>query len=284
MLMRTNTVSANTISYKDKDLNEYSYESLTNVDGILYVTSTLSDGAVVESSISVDIVNSAQESYDNQNWDSLKKAINAKNLYNFGLGGDRVAEKVITTSYPYPDGDGYTTSLPNEVRWMVRRYNEGSVECPDCIVIWLGTNGGGEPSTDNYDTVMEMTYEDLSSNYSVRKTFYGGLRWSLETLYRNFMYATICIVSPVQTNPANYRTYEKLSTTTNALKRMASRYSCIFFDALNEICVVDFYENDLKDGTGYFLTDGLHPNARGKVVWTNYLSSRLSNMYFSKKQ
>jgi lysophospholipase L1-like esterase len=283
MLMRTNSVPSNTITYKDKVGNTHDYSSLTNVSGYLYVTSTLQDGKVVDTSVLVDIVNSSQNEFDLQNWNALKQFLGVQNLYNLGLGGATFAERQIITSYPYPDGNGWTTDLPNEVRWLIRRYDEGNIQYPDCIVIWMGTNGAGRPTSDNYEEIMLLTYDELNSNehYTERKTLYGGLRWSLETLYRKFKFSTIILVTPVQTNPENYRTYDKLTTTANAIKKMAGRYSCMVFDALNEIGVVDFFEK--SDGSGYFLYDGLHPNSKGKILWKNYLGQKLKSLFFCKR-
>lgn len=281
MLMRTNSVPSNTVTYQDTEGIAYDYSLLTNKNGHLYVTSTLQNGNVIETSKMVDIVNSSQAAFDAQNWEALKQKLGVKNLYNFGLGGAMFAERQIITSYPYPDGNG--SDLPNEVRWLIRRYTEENVEYPDCIVIWLGTNGAGEPSSDNYNEIMALTYDKLNSDehYADRKTLYGGLRWSLETLYRTFQYATIILVTPVQTNPEDYRTYDKLTTTANAIKKMAGRYSCMVFDALNEIGVVDFFEK--SDGSGYFLYDGLHPNSKGKILWKNYLGQKLKSLFFCKR-
>ena len=283
MLMQTNSVPSNTITYKDKVGNTYDYSLLTNVSGYLYVTSTLQDGQVVDTSVLVDIVNSSQNEFDLQNWDALKQFLGVQNLYNLGLGGATFAERQIITSYPYPNGNVWTTGLPNEVRWLIRRYDEGNIQYPDCIVIWMGTNGAGEPTSDNYEEIMLLTYDELNSNehYTERKTLYGGLRWSLETLYRKFKFSTIILVTPVQTNPENYRTYDKLTTTANAIKKMAGRYSCMVFDALNEIGVVDFFEK--SDGSGYFLYDGLHPNSKGKILWKNYLGQKLKSLFFCKR-
>lgn len=283
MLMRTNSVPSNTVTYQDTEGITYDYSLLTNKNGHLYVTSTLQDGNVIETSKIVDIVNSSQAAFDAQNWEALKQKLGVKNLYNFGLGGAVFAERQVVTSYPYPDGNGWTTDLPNEVRWLIRRYTEGYIEYPDCIVIWLGTNGAGKPSSDNYNEIMTLTYDELNSDehYADRKTLYGGLRWSLETLYRTFQYATIILVTPVQTNLENYRTYDKLTTTANAIKKMAGRYSCMVFDALNEIGVVDFFEK--SDGSGYFLYDGVHPNSKGKILWKNYLAQKLKSLFFAKR-
>jgi lysophospholipase L1-like esterase len=168
---------------------------------------------------------------------------------------------------------------------MLKRLVTSGRQTPDAIMIWAGTNGAGQPSTDNYDEIMGLTWEVLSANdntgWTYRKTFYGGLRFTLEYLYRNFQYATIYIFSPVQTNPADYRTYSALTTTRNALEKMAKRYACIFCDALTESGIVDLFEK--ADGTGYWLGDGLHPKAAGKVLMKNYAHRKITTTYYNKK-
>ena len=223
-----------------------------------------------------------QAKLDVQDWNTLKLDLGLDDLMNLGLGGATVYDKGdYDTDYPQPEAlNGYLT---NEVRWLQRMVTAGRT-APDCIVIWLGTNGAGEPTVDNYADVMALSYTDLMSvaNKPYRNTFYGGLRASLEMLYRSFPYATIVIFSPIQTNPTNHRTYEKLKTTRDALKKMGDRYSCVFVDALHESGIVDQYENELNDGTSRFLADGLHPNDRGKILFRKYTSKRLSELYFSK--
>jgi lysophospholipase L1-like esterase len=224
-----------------------------------------------------------QDKLDLQDWDELKYELGLNDLINLGLGGATVFDKgEYDTEYPQPEGN--SSYLTNEVRWLLRQVNENNREIPDCIMIWIGTNGAGKPSEDNYDEIMNLTYDELidDSNKAYRETFYGGLRTSLEMIYRNFPYSTVFIFSPIQTNPSNYRTYEKLSTTRDALEKMSNRYSCIFVDALNEIGIVDFYENNLKDGSSRFLSDGLHPNSDGKIIYKNYTAKRLKELYFSK--
>lgn len=283
MLMRTYNIGANTITYRGEDDIDYSYDNLTNVNGYLYVTSSLDEGSVVEGSIKCEIVNSQQSNYDSQDWKDLQEKLKAFSVINFGLGGATIAEKDIITPYPYPDQGDLTNCLSNEVRWLVRRYESAEIPSPDCFIIWLGTNGAGQPSTDNYDEIMDLDWATLSDDAlgrQYRKTFYGGLRYSIEMLYRKFKNSTICVLTPIQTNPENYRTYEKLSVTASAIIKMSQRYSCIHIDALNEIGIVDLFEKN--DGTGYWLSDVLHPNSNGKKLISNYLSQRIHSLYFSK--
>lgn len=280
MLMRNNYSGTNTVSYLGSDGNTYTYDQLTNINGKLYVTS--------DNSISCEVVNSDQSKLDTQNWDALKEKTGAADIINCGLGAGRVTEKEIITEYPYPDGDRRTNCLSNEVR-MLNRLVQGGRDEPDCILIWIGTNDANNSNSnnivaDNFDEVMALDYNTIADDTlgrTYRQTFYGGLRYSLETLIRNYPYATIMVFTPVQTNPANQRTYENLIVVGNALKKMANRYSCIYVNALTDIGIVDLLE--ASDGSGFFLADGLHPNSDGKKLLANFTAKKLNTLYFSKR-
>lgn len=278
-LMRSTGSLNNVVSYLGSDGNTYTYDQLTNIDGKLYVAA--------DNSIICTVVNSAQNLIDSQNWDALKNATGAADVINCGLGGGKVTENQIITDYPYSSGDYRTTCLSNEVRMLNRLVQSGRNE-PDCILIWIGTNdaSNNNPNSivaDNFDEVMALDYNTLADDSlgrTYRQTFYGGLRYSLEMLIRNYPYATIMVFTPVQTNPANQRTYENLTVVGNALKKMANRYSCICVNALTEIGIVDLLE--ASDGSGFFLADGLHPNAKGKKLFANFTAKKLNTLYFSK--
>lgn len=276
MRMRTNYSGTNTVSYLGSDGNTYTFDQLTNINGKLFVAA--------DNSISCTVVNSNQNKLDNQNWEALKSKTGAADIINCGLGGAKVREREVITEYPYPDGDGQTTCLSNEVK-MLKRLVQGGRPSPDCIIIWAGTNDAvNNFGNDNYDEIMAMEYNTLADDAlgrTYRQTFYGGLRYTLETLYREYPYATIFVFTPIQTNPSNSRTYSKLTTFGNALKKMAERYSCIFVNSLTEIGIVDLLE--ASDGSGNFLADGLHPNENGKKLFANFTAKKLNTLYFSKR-
>lgn len=279
-LMRSSGSLNNVVSYLGSDGSTYTYGQLTNINGKLYVTA--------DNSISCSVVNSAQDLLDSQNWDALKNATGAADVINCGLGGGKVTENQIITDYPYSSGDYRTTCLSNEVRMLNRLVQNGRNE-PDCILIWIGTNDASNSNpnsivADNFDEIMALDYNTLADDTlgrTYRQTFYGGLRYSLETLIRNYPYATIMVFTPVQTNPANQRTYENLTVVGNALKKMANRYSCICVNALTDIGIVDLLE--ASDGSGFFLADGLHPNSDGKKLLANFTAKKLNTLYFSKR-
>lgn len=124
------------------------------------------------------------------------------------------------------------------------------------------------------------TLADDSLGRSHRRTFYGGLRYILETLCREYPYATIFVFTPIQSSSRPCRTYENLSNISNVIKKMANRYSCICVDALNEISIVDLFE---EAGARTFLSDGLHPNTDGKQLMANFTAKKLNQLYFFKK-
>ena len=124
------------------------------------------------------------------------------------------------------------------------------------------------------------TLADDSLGRSYRQTFYGGLRYILEALYREYPYATIIVFTPIQTQRVN-RTYSSLTTIGNALKKMADRYSCICVNGLTDIGIVDLLEPSGSNGT--FLADGLHPNSDGKKLLANFTAKKLNTLYFSKR-
>lgn len=226
-----------------------------------------------------------QAQLDAQNWPALNLVLGVATLMNLALGGATVQDRgAYDTDEPQPDSN--SAYLTNEVRWLIRQVDENGKPEPDCIVIWLGTNSSTAWTPDNFDTVMAMSYEDLmaAGGAATRQTFYGGLRAALEMLYREYQFATIMIFSPIQAylGDAN-RTYANMSGVTDALKKMANRYSCVFVDAFHEIGIVDQFETNAGGGADRYLSDGLHPNDEGKVLITNYAANRIMTGYFAKK-
>lgn len=284
MLMRTNSVGTNIITYEDANGNAYNYDDLTNIGGLLYVTSTLKDGIVVDTTIQVFVTNSQQSGFNSQNWSALKNRLGVSELINCGLGGATLCDRDITTDTPAPESS-LMTCLPNECRWLKKQVDSGRVT-PDCIMIWAGTNGVLSSEPNNFNTIMEINWNILSADTdsakTYRKTFYGGLRYVLEFLSREYPNATIFVFSPIQSGVAN-RTYQNIQLTGNCIKKMAERYSVIFVDAMTQIGIVDLFEEAIS-GTDHWLADGLHPNLQGKTLYSNFTAKKLNELYFSKTE
>lgn len=324
--MANNSDYDNTITFKPYDgdsTDVYTNDEVTVVNGIIYLTSTLVDGSPTDTSMRLEVINSAQSKIDSMGWNELKDELSAKDVINCGFGSARVVEKGVVTKYPAVNileegesggstigSNGEMASLPNEVKMLIRLVDDGVYQEPDVIVIWIGINGVDTVITDTLDDAMKLDYDVLSDDvegYTYRTKFYGAMRYSLETLYRRFPYANLMVLSPVQTNRGdytmdgeadNYRGYTSIINTCKAMSEICNRYATTFINATAEIGIANFgYKADEAGSSGdevvnnnvvgnvmrLFLSDGLHPNNRGKVLWKNYLAMKIRNNYFSKR-
>lgn len=217
---------------------------------------------------------------DNRKWDTLKAKLNAFDLMNLGLGGATWRERGDANITDTPTYNSEQSFVSNEVRRLVRLVNAGTRPAPNVIAIACGTNDANTIVTDNFDTVMALSYSDLilPANEALRGTFFGGMRVALEMINANFPDATIILFSPTQAIES-LRPLSKLQQTRDAIKKMAEKYACIFVDALAESALTAMYETS---SGGKYTYDGLHPNAaKGRPLLTNYYAKRLETNYFS---
>ena len=292
MLMRDSHVS-NTVNFIGTNGKTYSADEVR--------TSPNKDAKIVareDTSIYCEVANSNQDGLNNQAWAKLKDKLHLRELINLGLGGARWRVTTAETTTPYPDDNAGnsigTTCIPNEVRWLKKLVAEGTKPTPDVVMFWCGTNDSSstdESEIGNYDTVMGYTWEEVSGDnelgVSIRRTIVGGLRYSLESVYRAFKYATIIVVSPVQSRYNSTKDYDtgNLGNIVEIVKKMSDRYACIYINAYHDIGICDLFE--LRDGdpstSATWLNDGVHLTEEGKVLYTNYISKRITTKYFSKR-
>lgn len=310
-------VPVNTITLRNyddpTDPAVYQIGDASIVSGILYLTSSLSGGAVTPSSVRLEIVNSAQAEIDSRGWDYIKEKLGAAEIINVAQGGARFPEMGVVTPYPAVHTtedllEGKLVGVPNQARMLKRLVDAGERPTPDAIVIWAGVNGVMNYTTDTLDEAMAIPWATLSddaSGFAARSKFFGGIRFTIEYLYRAFPDALIMFVSPVMTSRGNLqinsddpalRGFDNLKNVSAAIRSIAERYACPFFDALTQIGIANFaHHADTIDGnqeiaTGdnlgnlipRYLYDGLHPNAAGKVVLGNYICRMLTSFYFDK--
>lgn len=288
MLMSQGGVTEDTVTYVGTNGVTYSLTDLTNIGGLLYVTSTLEGGEVVSTTIQADIHNSNQSVLDSESWIPLKEALNANYVINTGRGGATISGNEITTAYP-AHGEPTFNTMPNHCLELKRRVDAGE-PTPDVIMMWAGTNDvrkfvvdGQWVEPTNFDEIMALDYEtqlfantDAAMNY--KKTFYGALRFCLEYLYRNFPNALVILFSPIP-SVVSPRTYERERYVGSYIKKMAERYSALYVDACVEMGITDIFDTETSHR---WLYDGLHPNSAGKVLFCNYTSKKLNEIFFSK--
>ena len=213
--------------------------------------------------------------HDNQNWNSLKDALELNELINCGIGGAQWQDRGDTNITDYPLRRTKTGTISNELRMLNRLIsNEGRIP-PDIILIIAGTNN---PVVDgDFNTVMGMTFSDLESNEKYRQTMFGGLRYSLEKARNDYPNSEIYLVTPLQSNTPS-RSYDRIKSTGDAIKLMGARYSCIVFDAAAELGIVDLFESNKENGR--CLKDGVHLNAKGKEKFTRWITKKIIQSYY----
>lgn len=278
----------NVVTYRDDNDNVYELADLTNIGGLLYVTSSLSGGQVVSDSIRVDVHNSNQAGMDEATWITLKDALKANYIINTGKGGATIMGDTITTAYPAFNESTFNT-MPNHCLELKRRVDAGE-PTPDIIMVWAGTNGiykfivdGQWVEPTNFDEVMALDYEtqllaDTAEAMNYKKTIYGAMRFCLEYLYRTFPNAVVVFFSPIP-SVVPMRTFERLRKVGGYIRNMCERYSALFVDACIEMGITDLLDTETNH---VWLYDGLHPNAAGKVLYCNYTAKKLSEIFFSK--
>ena len=320
--MCTPNLPTNTTYFIDitgTDPTQYTESDITIINGYIYLTSTLEDGAITENTVRLRPYNTGQTELDHKRWYDLENKLQTSDMFVLGMGGGRIVESTnkIITAYParHTSGslDGKMEDLPNQVRQLLRVVDDGIHSAPDCVIIWMGVNGADSVITDTYEDAMAIDWDVLSDDragYVYRSKFYGALRFAIESIYRAFPYATIFIVSPAQNSRGDktidgsgpaYRGYTSLGNVATAMKKLSDRYACVFVDALHEMGLANFSNqadsmlsgNQISTGTHLgnlvptFLNnvsvDGLHPNAAGHILWANFLTTQLKARYYPKK-
>lgn len=184
-------------------------------------------------------------------WEYLSQLLSAKKLYNIAIGGSTWQYSGADTSFPTAS-IGNTRSASNQILMMKRLVDELGYESPDIIFLQF-TNGYSTSGTitDNMDEVMSLSYEELEASVAVRYTFYGGVRYAFELLYRLFPNATYFVSDGIQCDrDLPYRRgYGYVKSGRDALVKMCDRYSIPFIPTSKYIGIVDLYEHGSKTST-----------------------------------
>lgn len=213
--------------------------------------------------------------HDNQNWETLKNALQLKELINCGIGGAQWQDRGDSYITAYPLRGTKSGTMSNGLRMLKRLIEENKRISPDIIIMAMGTNNPN--ISGDYESVMKMSFSELESNEAYRKTLFGGLRYSIEQARRDYPDSEIYLITPMQSNTPS-RPFEKIKSTGDAIKMMGARYSCVVFDATFELGIVDIIEASKKDGK--YFSDGVHLSKKGKEKYTKWLIKKILQTYY----
>ena len=182
------------------------------------------------------------------------QSISGAEVYNYGIGGTRIARQITPSSNPRFD-----------LCFLDR--SEEMVEGADVVVVFGGTNdfGHGDAPLGCFDDRSEYT-------------FYGAMHSLINRLVKRYPDATVVFMTPL------HRTSE--SVTVNEIGQPTVRMK-YYVDAIREVCeyysvpVLDLYASSglqpvipvIKER---FMPDGLHPNNAGAKIIAERLYGFLS--------
>jgi lysophospholipase L1-like esterase len=182
------------------------------------------------------------------------QSISGAEVYNYGIGGTRIARQIKPSSNPRFD-----------LCFLDR--SEEMVEGADVVVVFGGTNdfGHGDAPLGCFDDRSEYT-------------FYGAMHSLINRLVTRYPDATVVFMTPL------HRTSE--SVTVNEIGQPTVRMK-YYVDAIREVCeyysvpVLDLYASSglqpaipvIKER---FMPDGLHPNNAGAKIIAERLYGFLS--------
>ena len=138
---------------------------------------------------------------------------------------------------------------------------------PDVVIFALGTNDGST-ATDDYETTFNTTFENLD-----RTKFCQSVRHALERVKKAFPMALGFVVLPIQRADSDVFTWE----TRPLLKQIAERCGYISIDGASESGIIK--ENNVANGLGVTLKDGLHPNEKGQNLMARMIINAIESHY-----
>ncbi len=142
-------------------------------------------------------------------------------------------------------------------------------DAADIIVLSLGTNDGAVTDTDGaYDDAMAVeTLEALD-----RTKLHQAIRYAMWTIRTKYPDAKCFVATPIQR-----ASREQPESLRNAIIKMANRYNFIVIDAEYQSGIIR--ENEVLNGEGKYLYDGLHPNEAGAKKMAELYSSVIINSF-----
>ena len=132
---------------------------------------------------------------------------------------------------------------------------------PDYVLFSYGTNDVTS-SMGNAATTLQVDDINMLDKY----TLAGALRWCIDTLRLEFPEVKIYVALPIQARDVN-KNNGNLSKM-EVIKQVCDGLSVPYFDCYHECGIT-------QENQAQYLSDGLHPNAAGKILHGTYIAHKL---------
>lgn len=164
----------------------------------------------------------------------------------------------------WEDADGLTTyqKVSNQISLAISK-NEST----DIVILNLGTNSWSVANDSLEEAIAVSSIDNLD-----KTKIHQAIRWALWTLRNAYPTARFFMFLPLQralvfTKGAVFQSMEDVGTL----------YGCCIFDQFEEVGIVNCEE--VLNGNGHYLADGLHPNTAGKKLQARYIVKKLLEYY-----
>lgn len=224
-------------------------------------------------------ITSAEDSWAYQ----VQRRLGFADLYNGAFSGAiwskrareaQNGENICTQDYLDPDfagmGNGTNTDpykyqqiINNCAVVHIQKYfaERDKTKLPDYVILSYGTNDG---TAEMGDAAAMLRVDDI--NQLDKYTLAGALRWSIDTLRLEFPEMKIYVALPIQARDGNKNNgnLQKMEV----IKQVCDGLSVPYFDCYHECGIT-------QANQAQYLSDGLHPNAAGKVMHGSYIANKL---------
>ena len=156
------------------------------------------------------------------------------------------------------------------VQKFIDEVTKGTYPEPDIFAFAMGTNDS------NYGSAEEaLNGKDLlETNSDIMFTMAGAARWCIQKIMTTYPNCRIFVLAPIQSSDTARNTNNL--TKIEILKKICQSLSVQFIDMYSNCGITEKLEN----GTGIYLSDGLHPNDNGRKLMGAYASAMIRNGYF----
>lgn len=195
--------------------------------------------------------------------------INSLQYVNYAIPGATWTYRPGTVATDNPVSTDDTNVIPNQVRKLIKAYEDELIEAPDLINIAAGIN----------DVSRGLALGDIATQFALPldsvnfQTLTGAMRWSIAKLMQTFPDVRIVIQTPLLTSVPE-RNYTASLPYVNQMKAVAARLSVPIIDCFGESLINEVNEDR------YMQPDKLHPKDLGQEMQYLYVFKKLSGIYY----